>query len=247
MAVISAICAVAMLPFNSTFLGGLFFLCLFICGAAIYVLNKISHSNNKYSSIAGKFALLGKILFILWLISFIIIEGLIISGCVSDDIPDNTDYIVLLGAGIYYDRPSATLYYRLKTATEYLTSNEKSKVIVCGGQGENEIMPEAEVMSNTLQKTFGIDKSRIIIEDKSKNTVENIANAKQILDKIETKKYSTAVITSNFHLYRARSLMEKNGLMRYGMGSKTPYPIIDAVYFIREYFSHIKLIFTESF
>lgn len=219
--------------------GSLFFTALFIgcTGEALAV-----KLQNKYK-IFKITAILGRTIFALFLISFIIIQGIIISGEYTDDEVYTADRILVLGAFIYNDRPSAALQSRLDTAIELLNENEDAVLIVCGGQGDNEIMPEAHMMQNyLLQHGFSADK--ILVEDTSKNTIQNIENAKELYN---LENYKTAVITNEFHLARARKLMKQSGLDAYGMPAKTPYTLLRWVSHIREYCSTLGLILTNRY
>ena len=69
--------------------------------------------------------------------------------------------------------PRAALKYRLDEAVEYLEDNPKTICIVSGGQGANEPYSEAEGMAQYL-KEQGIAASRILLEDKSLNTEQNM-------------------------------------------------------------------------
>ncbi|SHK18902.1 hypothetical protein SAMN02745883_01477 [Caminicella sporogenes DSM 14501] len=74
------------------------------------------------------------ILLFLFIMSFIIIEGLIINeGRLDDDInSENIDYIIILGARLYGSTPSPALYERLNKAYEYAVKNKKLKIVVTG-------------------------------------------------------------------------------------------------------------------
>lgn len=79
----------------------------------------------------------------------------------------------MLGAGLNGDKPSAVLEMRLEKARLYLQEHPQTVVIVSGGQGPTEPVSEAESMKNWLMEK-GIPNSRIIMEDKSTTTAENI-------------------------------------------------------------------------
>ena len=112
------------------------------------------------------------ILILMGLASFIIIEGLIfIEG--NKEATNKVDYVIILGARLYGDIPSPALRERLIVAKDYLVDNEDVKVIVTGGQGEDELIPEAEAMAKYLVNN-GIEENRIIIEDQSTSTFENL-------------------------------------------------------------------------
>lgn len=134
----------------------------------------------------------------------------------------DADVVIVLGAQIIDDRPSKVLRKRLDTAAAYLKENVDTICIVSGGQGANEICPESKVMKDYLV-SCGINESRIIEEDKSKNTSENIAFSKKLMPQDTDR---VAVITSNFHLYRGLSIAKKAnlpGLAGIAAPSSAPY------------------------
>lgn len=186
---------------------------------------------------ARRVALLGRALFALFLTSFIGIQGVILSGERPDAEAEGADYILVLGAQIYPDRPSAALQSRLDVAKEFLDRNPDASAILCGGQGWNEVMPEAWMMRDYLIAQ-GIDESRLLIEDESSNTIQNIANAR---DEFLSEGGRTAVISNDFHLSRARKLMESAGLDPYGLPAPTPYVSMRLVLYLREYCSILGL------
>lgn len=118
------------------------------------------------------------------------------------------DYIIVLGAQVREDGPSVVLKYRLDAAIDYLNENPDTKCIVSGGQGPNEPFPEAEGMADYLIEN-GIEKSRILLEDKSTNTVENIRNSKQLMDPSYA---GVGIVTNNFHVFRAVQIGKVQGL-----------------------------------
>ncbi len=189
------------------------------------------------SRTARRVAALGRVLFALFLASFLAIQGVILAGCHADEEAENADFLLVLGAQIYADRPSASLQTRLDAAYDYLQRNPDACAILCGGQGSNEIMPEAWMMRNYL-RARGIPEERLLIEDASSNTIQNITNARrQYLSPGDR----TAVITNEFHLSRARRLMANAGLDPYGIPAPTPYLSLRIVLHLREYCSVLGL------
>lgn len=120
----------------------------------------------------------------------------------------NLDYIIVLGAQVKEDGPSVVLKYRLDTAIEYLNKNPDAICIVSGGKGSNEICSEAEAMSAYLIQ-YGIEKSRILLEDQSSNTAENIRNSKLLM---EAEYTGVGIVTNNFHMFRAVQIAKAQGL-----------------------------------
>lgn len=121
---------------------------------------------------------------------------------------EKLDYIIVLGAQVRENGPSVVLRYRLDTAIEYLEENPETICIVSGGQGANEPFSEAEGMANYLIEN-GIEKDRILLENKSKNTVQNMQYSSALM---ENEYNGVGIVTNNFHMFRAMKLAKAQGL-----------------------------------
>lgn len=101
---------------------------------------------------------------------------------------------------------SPTLADRLDVAVQYLNQNPETKVVVCGGQGEDESATEASVMAKYLIDK-GIEANRVYQEDKSRRTAEQFIFANRVLplDK-------TVVVTNDFHILRSIMLAKRSGV-----------------------------------
>ncbi|HKM34927.1 MAG TPA: YdcF family protein [Lachnospiraceae bacterium] len=169
------------------------------------------------------------------LLLFVLIEGMIISGFVKTA-PKELDYIIVLGAQLKEYGPSYSLQMRLDQAYGYLKENKNTKVIVSGGQGSNEPYTEAQGMYEYLVKK-GISPNRIIKEDQSMNTHQNLMFSSKY---INTKSDNVGIVTSNFHVFRALHLAKALGFQRvYGIASKAYIPLLPNNMF-REFLSIIK-------
>ncbi|MBQ8836345.1 MAG: YdcF family protein [Clostridia bacterium] len=135
---------------------------------------------------------------------FCFFEGLVISQMGSDG-EDGLDYIVVLGAKVNRNGvPSKPLYWRIDAAEKYLSENPETVAILSGGKGVDEPFSEAECMYNELVKR-GVLPERLILEDKSTSTNENIRFSMEILPEGAT----FGIVTNNFHVYRAVQIAEK--------------------------------------
>lgn len=173
------------------------------------------------------------------LASVIIIESLIISAGNKVEDQQEIDYLIILGAGLYWDRLSPSLEERLKVSLNYLEENKEIKVIVSGGRGPDEKFSEAYAMSEYLLQ-HGIQKERIILEDKSRNTFQNLEFSLQKIKEIDSMDNPRILIASNkYHIFRSKILAKRLGMIPYGLPAKIPPTIILKSY-IREYFAVIK-------
>ncbi len=137
---------------------------------------------------------------------FMVVEGCIFAHY-NDKGRDNLDYIIVLGAQMKPAGPSAVLKFRLDAAYEYLTANEGTVCVVSGGQGSNEPCTEAEGMYRYLVEK-GISPERILLEDKSTDTSENIAYSVQLIGGTDA---SVGIVTNNFHVFRGVMLARHAG------------------------------------
>ena len=115
------------------------------------------------------------ILTALGLVYLVVIEVPIV-GAASGDGDREYDYIIVLGAAVHGDTPSLSLVERMSAARDYMQTHPQTIAIVSGGQGSDENISEAEAMTAWLTDK-GIDKSRIIAEDKATSTLENLENS----------------------------------------------------------------------
>lgn len=141
------------------------------------------------------------------IVLFAAVEGCVISQYHAKAEPE-LDYIIVLGAQIKENGPSAVLKFRLDAAYDYLTENENTVCIVSGGKGTNEPCSEAQGMKEYLAQK-GIDSSRIIMEDRAANTMENIIFSSAFLDKEEDK---VGIVTNNFHVFRGVKIAKHYGI-----------------------------------
>ena len=124
-------------------------------------------------------------------------EGFVLSGF-GRRAPAGLDYLIVLGAQVREDGPSAVLRYRL----------DETVCIVTGGQGSAEPIAEGISMRDCLVGQ-GIDASRILVEDKARNTIQNILFSKSLMSSPDA---SCGIVTNNFHVARAMALARKQGL-----------------------------------
>lgn len=165
----------------------------------------------------------------------VVIEGLIL-GQFDAQPQDGADYVIVLGAWWRGDRPSYILQQRLDTAVAYLQRNPDTFVIVSGGQGANESMAEADGMAMYLEAA-GIAAERIIPENRSKNTNENLAFSAEYMDKTEDR---IVIVTNNFHVYRAMKIAGKQGYTQVEGLAAPSYAAMVPNNLLREFFGVLK-------
>ena len=170
------------------------------------------------------------------LICFLIVQGVLISNSFTENA--DVDAIIVLGAGLRNNVPSLILASRLNAAIEYSKTQGDVPIIVTGGLGSGEILTEAEAMSRYLIER-GVDEYRILKEDASTNTRENLAFSKVILEELgmDTDNIKVAIVSNEFHLLRAKIIAEKAGLDAIGVAAETPGLHRKVLYYFREAFA----------
>lgn len=181
-----------------------------------------------------------KVLLSLGVLLFVIAEVLIIANGCRTTPQEASDYIIVLGASVEGVVPSRTLEYRLETAYQYLITFEDSKAVLSGGQGKNEDISEAEAMFRYLVSR-GIDGERLILEDRSANTYENLQNTFALLG--NNKDLKLCIVSSDFHILRAKLIASELGMQVSGFGAKSYIPLIPN-YYVRELLAVVKELIT---
>lgn len=158
----------------------------------------------------------------------------LITKTAEEKTPGDIPYVIVLGARVNGSELSLSLLYRMQTSLQYLQAYPDSQVIVTGGKGTGEDITEAEAMKQYLLEN-GITESRILLEDQSTSTYENLTFTKELFGVEE------AVIVSNdFHLYRAIQNAESLGITAFPLAAETP-AIVKWKLYIREYAAILKL------
>lgn len=159
------------------------------------------------------------ILLLLFILYALLILTLIIYFALKK--PNKSDILIVLGCQVKGNQPSKSLKRRLDSAYSFLEKNENIYCIVSGGKGSDELISEAECMYQYLLKK-GISPNRIIKEDKSKNTSENLINSFSII-KAQFPTSNDAIIATDFyHHLRANIIAKKHSFKISGAVSSIP-------------------------
>ncbi len=150
--------------------------------------------------------------------------SLMASAAAAD--PPETATVVVLGSKVSGTVPSADLWARINAAAAYLKAHPKAVCVACGAKGNGEAVSEASAIRDGLAAQ-GIGSDRVLMEDGSYSTQQNFANALKI---IRTRSLSTelAVVTDDYHEYRACSIARGMGASPYAVSAQTPDYIFSA-------------------
>ena len=176
------------------------------------------------------FALL--ILLAVALLAFLVTGGVILGASSADE--GECDYLLVLGTVVDGDKPSPMLADRIRGAYEYLTAHPDIICIVSGGKGDDVNLSEAQCMFHELTE-LGIDPDRIWMEDQATSTVENFQFSLALIEeKTGLRPDTLGVLSSEFHLLRARMFAREEGVTPIAIPAKTTDPGMFASYFLRE-------------
>ncbi len=156
------------------------------------------------------------------------------------DTPGQIDHMIVLGAKVNGDVMSLSLYYRVREALQYLQENENTKVIVAGGQGKGEWITEAEAMASYFIKN-DISEDRIIKEERSTTTLENIAFSRELIGE-DVKEL--VIVTNDYHLYRASVIAKRYDFEPYPLAAETPR-VTKTKAWLREFLAILKTLLLD--
>ena len=186
------------------------------------------------------------ILFSICIITFVVIESLILYYG-HRKVEGSTELIIILGARLYGSVPSPSLAERLETGYDYLITHENAIAVVSGGIGKGEDIPEASAMKDYLVAK-GIKGERILVEDASTNTFQNIIYSKKLIEEnlpdFDLDHEKIGIVTNDYHVFRGVMMGKRFGLHAEGIPAKTPATTLFKGY-VREYFGVLKYIFLD--
>lgn len=173
----------------------------------------------------------------------------------------STDYVIVLGYQTQDGEISATLEHRLDKAYEYAKVHPNTVFILSGGRNGDDEISEAQVMYDYLKKR-GVPEYQMIKEEESTSTYENLVYSKDIIDEREKTRREwirnlmsrsgylsppdeevtirVGIITSNFHVLRAKGIARHIGIENVsGIAAKSD-PVLFVHLCVRECFAILK-------
>lgn len=183
--------------------------------------------------------------FIYVLLIFILVVSVFLAIYGSKDTSSyDEDAVIVLGYSSKNKKIPDMLKNRLDKVLEYHAKNPDAVIIVSGGRGDENKPSEAEVMKNYLVSE-GIDSGKIIKEDKSRTTVENLKFSADLLKDKFGKNYSAVLITNVFHIYRSEKYAKAAGMNVKHIGAETVRRDIPWIY-IREVAMVVHIFLTKG-
>ena len=166
-----------------------------------------------------KVYLLGRLLSLIFILTLLVNSAysafiLLSSG---DKNADGADYALVMGFGLKDGQMEEILQLRCDKAVEYLQKNPQCTAVLCGGITRGNAVSEAKAMKDYIVRS-GIPENRLLVEDSSTSTKENITYAKKMI----TVSSKVIVITSDYHMHRVKEVCRRAALSVRGVSCNTP-------------------------
>lgn len=122
----------------------------------------------------------------------------------------HADAIIVLGAAAWGNHPSPVLKKRINHAITLYEQKIASHIIFTGGSPNPNFPSEAAVAKQFAHDHYGIPESAMFIDESSRNTYENLVNAKKIGEKKAWHQF--IIVSDSYHLTRATIIARLLGL-----------------------------------
>lgn len=129
-----------------------------------------------------------------------------------DKAGEGYDCVLVLGCGVWGDRPSHMLEDRLLVGIELCKNGASEKLLMSGDHGSDEY-DEVNVMK-TFATDRGLDSEDVFMDHAGFSTYESMYRARDIF-----KAKKVLIVTQEYHLYRAIFVARRLGLDAYGVTS----------------------------
>ena len=194
--------------------------------------------------------------FWLWVVVFLSVESIVFSAGRKAPAGE-AEYVIILGAQVRGEVPTLVLSARIKAAAEYLTEHPEAVAVASGGKGDGENISEAEAIRRGLVR-LGISEDRILLEDRSTSTAENLRFSAEVIQRYEKEKYglqeetplcgtnasairfvskNVVLVTNDFHVFRAVKLAKNLGYTDVSGLGATEFFAVTIQYYVREFFA----------
>ncbi|HEY9665921.1 MAG TPA: YdcF family protein [Coleofasciculaceae cyanobacterium] len=159
----------------------------------------------------------------------------------NNQMPNQTDAAIVLGAEVWEEEPSPVFRERINHAINLYKNNKVNKIIFTGGQGNGKIQTEAVAAKNYAIRQ-GVLESDILTETQSRTTYQNLYYAKQVAPNHRENHFF--IVSDPLHMKRAMLMAKDLGLKAYPsptpttryktLNSKFPF-LLREIYFYIHY------------
>ncbi|WP_144718489.1 YdcF family protein [Agrococcus jejuensis] len=127
--------------------------------------------------------------------------------------------VVVLGAGLVDGRVSPLLAARVARGVALADEDPRTLLVLSGGQGADEPRSEASAMAEHAE-SLGVARDRLLLEEASTTTEENLQRTRALLEERGVLGPVT-VVTSDYHAFRAATLLRTLGIRGHARGART--------------------------
>jgi len=117
--------------------------------------------------------------------------------------------LVVLGKRLVNGEVTSDYAARLDRAGKLYSEDNKHSILIVGGFTGDAVVSEAAAGSEYLVHR-GVRAAQILVEDASRHTLENLRNARSLLQSSGYESF--AIITSRYHLARSRNIAQGLGM-----------------------------------
>ncbi len=203
-------------------------------------------------------------LFWLFMAVFLTVEAVVFSAGRKAPSEDG-EYVIILGAQVRGEVPTLVLSARIRAAAEYLNEHPGAVAVASGGKGSGENISEAEAIRRGLVR-LGISEERILLEDRSTSTAENLRYSAEVIQQYERGmsgwdavnaaageegevgsgqnsgpvrfvSKNVVLVTNDFHVFRAVKLAKNQGYTNVSGLGATDFFAVTIQYYVREFFA----------
>lgn len=201
----------------------------------LYVLAVLQITHAPDANIA---AVIVSILFVYIYVGFLL-AGYTAYALIYSRLPrlDIVHTVVTLGCALSGNRPTPLLRSRLDRALRVGRHGKDPLHVPSGGQGDDEVVPEARAMADYLGEQ-GIAEHRLLLEDRSTTTRQNLEYTHRLLTEHDLRTQGVVVVTSNFHVLRSASLARSLGYDWEVVGAPTARYYLPTA-FLREFAAYL--------
>jgi uncharacterized SAM-binding protein YcdF (DUF218 family) len=122
---------------------------------------------------------------------------------------NHADAAIVLGAAVWKDSPSPVFRERINHALDLYKVKRVRKIIFTGGLAQGDTLSEAESARN-YAIARGIPTSDLVIENRSRTTYDNLANAKYVADRNDL--HTFVIVSDPLHMRRAMDMSNDLGM-----------------------------------
>lgn len=163
--------------------------------------------------------------------------GFYIAWQSKDQLPDQVDYIIVMGHQVKNNKPGPLFQERIDLAFCYAQDHDYKKIIG-SGYAYNKNKAEGQLIKDQLVAK-GLDENNIVVENQARNTWENLNYSFDLIYDLDDGNPTVLIVSSSFHLARIKLLTKRLDKKAYFLASKN-YSLLEAKAFLREIFALYK-------